>query len=457
MKYLTFILFPLILYGQLDPDWRNITQDNLETYFNSNDYTLETKNFDKKTGVTHYIGFKQKRFGDSGSMSAYENQTLKIFFNKNQLRGVEHTIQMIYNDYVENSNGNSLLEFSKELIVDLILKAKEFFIERHSIKEPKFKIIDNSKFTLETNWSEVGDEIVKAQIKFDSNSITKTATQDLIYSVILKEKSIMVGDQNLFEVDYYDLKNLIEVFKSDVTDYINDQEEYEFFKEILMQSEIDVLFENLENETIALAKGFKNDDKIIIRIDPIKWKNASLAKRWYVLYHELGHDVFNFDHGQGGRMMFNYSWENITWDDFNTDKLNMFNIFFSGIAPKKIKLSYDDSYEIHELLANDKEKGINLFEKKNQFLDNQNLTEEYNQFLYFEVSKTYFEAKKNKKACDLLNVLVGYSLEKKISNFDLMFLIIDLYNSNCEKIFTEEEIESLLYQIVNKKLEKNEF
>ena len=42
------------------------------------------------------------------------------------------------------------------------------------------------------------------------------------------------------------------------------------------------------------------------------------------MYHELGHDVFNFNHGNGGKMMYNYIDKDINWKDFMSDRINLF-------------------------------------------------------------------------------------------------------------------------------------
>ena len=57
----------------------------------------------------------------------------------------------------------------------------------------------------------------------------------------------------------------------------------------------------------------------------LEWSKASNPKRWYILYHELGHDVLNLKHGQGGKMMFNFTEEDYTWYDLLKDKDYMFN------------------------------------------------------------------------------------------------------------------------------------
>ena len=69
---------------------------------------------------------------------------------------------------------------------------------------------------------------------------------------------------------------------------------------------LDATFVPQEGDVLALAYGFQDDNVIKIQIDPEKWAKSSSQKRWYVLYHELGHDVLNLEHGQGGKMMFNF-------------------------------------------------------------------------------------------------------------------------------------------------------
>ncbi|MDB2495459.1 hypothetical protein N9X07_04660, partial [Flavobacteriaceae bacterium] len=76
-------------------------------------------------------------------------------------------------------------------------------------------------------------------------------------------------------------------------------------------------------EVIALSYGMNNDSKIIIKVDPKKWAEASLEKKWYILYHELGHDILNLEHGEGGKMMFNFADKEYSWDDFIEDKKYM--------------------------------------------------------------------------------------------------------------------------------------
>ena len=93
---------------------------------------------------------------------------------------------------------------------------------------------------------------------------------------------------------------------------------------------IDTSFKSLEGNDIAISSGMNKNNKIVIRIDPEKWENASTAKKWYILYHELGHDVLNLKHGQGGRMMYNFLPKKYTWEDFFKDRDFMFDYYLKN-------------------------------------------------------------------------------------------------------------------------------
>ena len=81
----------------------------------------------------------------------------------------------------------------------------------------------------------------------------------------------------------------------------------------------------LEGRTIALAAGMNNDNEVFIAIDPDSWYKASPAKRWYIMYHELGHDILNFEHGVGGPMMNPETSGSYNWTRFEKDKSIMLN------------------------------------------------------------------------------------------------------------------------------------
>jgi hypothetical protein len=88
-----------------------------------------------------------------------------------------------------------------------------------------------------------------------------------------------------------------------------------------------VSFEPLSGELLGLSYGINNETKIELRIDPEKWEKASAPKKWYLLYHELGHDVLNLNHGSGGKMMFNFADRGYSWAEFWSDRQYMFEAY----------------------------------------------------------------------------------------------------------------------------------
>ena len=92
---------------------------------------------------------------------------------------------------------------------------------------------------------------------------------------------------------------------------------------------IKATFETLEENVLALSYGKDDDSSIIIKVDPENWANANIITRWYVLYHELGHDVLNFSHGEGGKMMFNFANKEYKWENFCEDKEYMMQAYRS--------------------------------------------------------------------------------------------------------------------------------
>ena len=127
-----------------------------------------------------------------------------------------------------------------------------------------------------------------------------------------------VGGVDIRDVNIYDLESMVKVFLEDC------------LKNNINPPSINTLkatFEPLEEGVIAYAFGRNNDNVIIIKVDPTRWANASIEKKWYILYHELGHDILNFTHGSGGKMMYNFADRDYTWDEFFKDKDYMFNAY----------------------------------------------------------------------------------------------------------------------------------
>ena len=132
-----------------------------------------------------------------------------------------------------------------------------------------------------------------------------------------QSKRIDIAGNKIYDINTYDLKAMINVFLQDCANRGIQLEE----------NSIKATFEQLPKGVLALSYAMNNDKEIIIKVDPTNWQNSSSSKKWYLLYHELGHDVLNLNHGNGGKMMFNYADKDYTWDEFFTDSEYMFNNF----------------------------------------------------------------------------------------------------------------------------------
>lgn len=131
----------------------------------------------------------------------------------------------------------------------------------------------------------------------------------------LDERKFIINGKDIRHINSYDLKSMVELFLDDCK-----------LNGIKIPTDIDIssTFEILEKNTLGVSLG-KNTNNIIIKIDPEKWSKSSVVKKWYLIYHELGHDVLNLEHGEGGKMMFTFSDREYIWDEFFDDKDYMFN------------------------------------------------------------------------------------------------------------------------------------
>lgn len=62
-------------------------------------------------------------------------------------------------------------------------------------------------------------------------------------------------------------------------------------------------FGTLPNGTLALAREVYNDCEIYIVINRNEWFKTYQQKRLWIYWHEMAHDAYNLDHGEGGELM----------------------------------------------------------------------------------------------------------------------------------------------------------
>jgi hypothetical protein len=154
-------------------------------------------------------------------------------------------------------------------------------------------------------------------------------------NALLNTPTLKFGDTllNLENEDTYDLVNMFQNFGTDFINFATP-----FLEKSGSKMDVNSLlnhtnqlsltpnlrFQSIDQNIIALAIGKDNNSKVDIVFDPDYWQTFNQAKRFYVFYHELGHDIFNLNHGNGGKMMFVYADRDITWDDFFEDRESMF-------------------------------------------------------------------------------------------------------------------------------------
>ena len=88
-----------------------------------------------------------------------------------------------------------------------------------------------------------------------------------------------------------------------------------------------IIFRELKEKTIATAYKMNNDNEVFVKVDPENWYDANQSKRWYIIYHELGHDILNLEHGECGAMMDETTSGSYTWDRLEKDKNTMFESY----------------------------------------------------------------------------------------------------------------------------------
>ena len=139
------------------------------------------------------------------------------------------------------------------------------------------------------------------------------------------------------KLDTYDLPFIIDIFLLDFTIYLK-KKMLPLIRNGLTINEgflnnmgnfynqtINISFKSTKNSQLAIALGMNNDNVINIVVDPEKWSALSDSKRLYVIYHEMGHDLFNLNHGTGGKMMFNYVDRGVSWSQFMDERIEMFD------------------------------------------------------------------------------------------------------------------------------------
>lgn len=80
-------------------------------------------------------------------------------------------------------------------------------------------------------------------------------------------------------------------------------ETYDVLKTKIYFKNIEENLREEETNILAIAWGMDDNCRVEIQVDGTNWMKADNVRRLWVIYHELAHDIFNIEHGQGGPLM----------------------------------------------------------------------------------------------------------------------------------------------------------
>lgn len=346
MKRIMFLFFIVLigltsnkLKGQTK--WYNLNESNVVNFLNEkNPNGMISESYDTireikmyKTTIVNLVG-------------TLENKTThEILF----LKGLPIVLSY-YNQMKERKWNNKFIFFNESFNENGYLKFKK---DRNTWKNENYLINNESEYKTKRMISSLGFGITledSGTLKKSEEEIimTKSLIQYRIEYVMEQiKKGLLGGKINISEINYYDINNLIDIFISDLFGYskkyftdnfINRNKSKKYFEFLKIQTESKRIIDfDLKKEgVLGISKSIYDDSTISISINPILWKISSNPKRLYILYHELGHDILNFIHGEGGKMMFTISDSDYNVEDLYIDREYMFESFID----KKLKLGF---------------------------------------------------------------------------------------------------------------------
>lgn len=270
---------------------------------------------------------------ESDNLSSRTETAVSINFKKSDLEPLAFRINFKASGLEDNFNAVFVFDdnMSTKIETEFSSLEEDFDVMRDYYGEEHISV---------SNWKPISpkDKLISSLKKYSKVDIMINDGSKRIYSTIPLRGSTSALNKilgiveptrkNSFEFAYsfglanynpFDWEGFIFKFLQDAK--INHGINLDYIK----NSNIYTISKRLEETTIALAAGMNNDSEVIIAIDPDSWYKASPAKRWYIMYHELGHDILNFEHGVGGPMMNPETSGSYDWARFEKDKSIMFD------------------------------------------------------------------------------------------------------------------------------------
>jgi|TARA_B110000114_G_scaffold28788_1_gene29244 hypothetical protein len=307
------------IYKPIQSNWSNINiNESYEFLDNSGFGKIRSEATDDKEYVIGTFSYENYSFNRT---LVFKEKLIVGYIDK--VKFIASCIPCLDNELLRKFASNSLM---KSMISEnMPVHIQEDKVMKESVLNEFYKLCekdglynmtgDVSSGLYDVSKSNYGSDfkiLRSCKVELDNNKIYEFTLSKF---VALNEGVYVMGQYNLKDIDTYDLAKMIEIFLIDCK-----LKGLDFPK-----NTIDAKFESLEENIIGLSYAKNNDQLIKIKVDPKAWGESSNPKRWYLLYHELGHDVLNLEHGNGGKMMFNFIDRGYSWSEFWEDKNYMLN------------------------------------------------------------------------------------------------------------------------------------
>ena len=226
-------------------------------------------------------------------------------------------------------------------------------------------ILDGDKSTLSTTKGiGYGDKYINISDAIFAYSVDKLKTVDKIYFKVNKSVFVFtldglldavsaainsVEDENPFDTgsdDPFDTVSTVDNFSAQAEEmnpfdlegyialFVNFAQQNGINLNYIYEYDVNIKFsyEHMKDNTIAYTTTLGDDKEVNIVVNPIAWQDASPAKRVAILFHELGHDVLNFEHdSESGPLMSVYAQEDYTIEEVFELTTQMFNDYKNGV------------------------------------------------------------------------------------------------------------------------------
>jgi hypothetical protein len=308
-------------------DYFQLNENTVDEFLSKDGFTIIYPE-DYKNGIKRYSAFKESK-GSYKAISIY-------FYNECPL-----TYESIITGFIgKDEQYKDLDEINRKVFRSIYDGLKNKYVDFE-------KISDNEFITKPKIFDDYNEIVFHAQYGENEKNIfvSRKETATINFKNIPNFRLVGSNQINILDVSTYNLEDMVKYFLEDLVDYIaqkygeeelNNTSNNKFNREKIKQlldkikkMKINASFEEMNTETLAVSFGINDDDNIVINANPIKWRISSNQNKWYIIYHELGHDVLNFIHGQGDKMMFNFIEKNYTWKEFFFDRKKMFDIYIN--------------------------------------------------------------------------------------------------------------------------------